>query len=241
MPPARRLIKTGMTPGVASELLARMRQALEPLVDPARATRMRAYMRDQFPFLGIQSQPRRQAIATLRLGRLDEATLFALVDALWDLPEREYRYAGVDLLIGHARDLGPGAVPRLLGWARREAWWDTVDGIAGAIGDVLRQARRDDPHVQAIMDDILHDDFMWWRRVAMIHQLGWRLETDEARLFGYARTLAPETDFFIRKGIGWALRDYARWNPAAVRGFLIEMGDGLSRLTRAEAGKHLAI
>lgn len=230
-----------MTPGGASERLARIRQVLEPLADPVRATQMRAYMRDQFPFLGIQSGPRRQAIATLRLGRLDEATLFALVDGLWGLPEREYRYAGVDLLVGHARRLGPEAVPRLLDWARRDAWWDTVDGIAGAIGDILRSARRDDPHVQAIMDDILHDDFMWWRRVAMIHQLGWRLETDEARLFGYAQSLAPETDFFIRKGIGWALRDYARWNPAAVRAFLIGMGDGLSRLSRVEAGKHLAM
>lgn len=219
--------------------IERLRDALEPLADPARAAQMRAYMRDQFPFLGIQAQARRRAVSALHLGRLDETDLFSLVEALWRLPEREYRYTGVDLLIRHARHLGPESVPRLLDWARRDAWWDTVDGLAGAIGDILRAACARDPDAQRIMDACLRDYCLWWRRIAMIHQLGWRLDTDTQRLFGYARALAPETDFFIRKGIGWALRDYARWNPGTVRAFLAEIGTGLSPLTRAEAGKHL--
>jgi 3-methyladenine DNA glycosylase AlkD len=216
-----------------------IRDALAPLTDPGRAARMRAYMRDRYPFLGIQAQARRRAVSALRLGRLDPEILFALVEALWTLPEREYRYTGVDLLIRHARHLGAEWLPNMLDLARRDAWWDTVDGLAGAIGDVLRAARRVDPQAQAVMDAILRDDCLWWRRIAMIHQLGWRLETDTTRLFGYARTLAPESDFFIRKGIGWALRDYARSDPEAVRRFLADMGAGLSGLTRAEAGKHL--
>lgn len=221
--------------------IERIRDALEPLADPARAAQMRAYMRDQFPFLGIQAQARRRAVSALRLGRVDQADLFALVEALWRLPEREYRYTGVDLLIQHARHLGPESVPRVLDWARRDAWWDTVDGLAGAVGDILRAARAQDPDTQQIMDACLRADCLWWRRIAMIHQLGWRLETDTQRLFGYARVLAPETDFFILKGIGWALRDYARWNPGAVRDFLRDMGDSLARLTRHEAAKHLAL
>ena len=74
----------------------------------------------------------------------------------------------------------------------------------------------------------------------MIHQLGWRLDTDTDRLFGYAETLAPESDFFIRKAIGWALRDYARWNPQAVREFVATMGSRLSPLSAREATRRIA-
>jgi 3-methyladenine DNA glycosylase AlkD len=75
----------------------------------------------------------------------------------------------------------------------------------------------------------------------MLHQLGWRLDTDTTRLFGYATQLADEKEFFIRKAIGWALRDYARWNPQAVTDFLVEHRARLSGLTVREAAKHLTL
>jgi 3-methyladenine DNA glycosylase AlkD len=75
----------------------------------------------------------------------------------------------------------------------------------------------------------------------MLHQLGWRLDTDTTRLFGYAAQLADEKEFFIRKAIGWALRDYARWNPQAVTKFLVEHRASLSGLTVREAAKHLTL
>jgi 3-methyladenine DNA glycosylase AlkD len=89
------------------------------------------------------------------------------------------------------------------------------------------------------MDACLRHENLWVRRVAMLHQLGWKAQTDEARLLRYALTLATETDFFIRKAIGWALRDYARTKPETVRSFLAEHAKLLSGLTRREAGKHL--
>jgi 3-methyladenine DNA glycosylase AlkD len=89
------------------------------------------------------------------------------------------------------------------------------------------------------MDRWLSHSNLWVRRVAMLHQLGWKAQTDEARLLRYALALAPETDFFIRKAIGWALRDHARTRPEAVRAFLLQHAQRLSGLTRREAGKHL--
>jgi 3-methyladenine DNA glycosylase AlkD len=89
------------------------------------------------------------------------------------------------------------------------------------------------------MDACLVHPHLWVRRVAMLHQLGWREQTDPERLLRYALTLAPEKDFFIRKAIGWALRDHARTQPDAVRDFLASHADQLSGLTRREAGKHL--
>lgn len=89
------------------------------------------------------------------------------------------------------------------------------------------------------MDDCLAHTHLWVRRVAMLHQLGWKAHTDQHRLFRYALALASEKDFFIRKAIGWALRDHARHQPDAVRAFLAQHAQHLSDLTRREAGKHL--
>jgi 3-methyladenine DNA glycosylase AlkD len=223
----------------AEHYLAQVRQALEPLADAQAARQMRAYMRDQFPFLGLSAPLRRQAVAALGRPAFGAEALLQAAEALWSLPQREYRYTAVDLLARHARQLELSCVPALLALALREPWWDTVDGLAGVVGDVLRQARRTQPHAQGLMDEALHAPSFWTRRIALLHQLGWRLETDSERLFRYAATLAPEEAFFIRKAIGWALRDYARWNPQAVRGFVAEHRSRLSALSVSEAMKHL--
>jgi 3-methyladenine DNA glycosylase AlkD len=80
---------------------------------------------------------------------------------------------------------------------------------------------------------------MWLRRVALLHQLEWKARTDEPRLFRYCLLCAHEPEFFIRKAIGWALRQYARTNPAAVRQFLTVNRAQLSGLSLREAAKHL--
>jgi 3-methyladenine DNA glycosylase AlkD len=228
--------QTAMTP---EQLAEQIRHVLAALADPARAVPMRAYMRDQFPFLGIQTPLRRAALKPLLKVNFDQKALLTAANLLYDLPEREYRYAACDLLARHVGRLDMRAIAPLLALAQRDPWWDTVDGLAGIVGDVLRAARRNDPEEQTLMDAALRHDCLWVRRIAMIHQLGWRLETDTERLFGYAETLAPESDFFIRKAIGWALRDYARWNPQAVRDFVAAMGGRLSPLSAREATRRI--
>lgn len=226
-------------PGVG-ELLARIEAALRPLADAQEAQPMRAYMLGQFDFLGIRATPRRQALRGLpSLKGWDAQALLALADALWAQPEREFQYVAVDLLGKHHRQLGLDALPQLQQLVQRKSWWDTVDGLAGVVGDILRREQGAQPAVQARMDAWLTHADLWVRRVAMLHQLGWREQTDEARLLRSALTLAHEKDFFIRKAIGWALRDHARTRPDAVRDFLAQQADRLSGLTRREAGKHL--
>jgi 3-methyladenine DNA glycosylase AlkD len=222
------------------QLAAQIQHTLSALADPVRAVAMRAYMRDQFPFLGIPTPARRAALGPLLKVDFDQKRLLTAADQLWSLPGREYRYAAIDLLARHVARLDLSAVPPLLTLAQREPWWDTVDGLAGIVGDVLRAARRNDPDAQVAMDAALRHDCLWLRRIAMIHQLCWRLDTDSARLFAYAETLAPEDDFFIRKAIGWALRDYARWQPQAVRDFVAAKGGRLSPLSAREATRRIA-
>ncbi|HQU80914.1 MAG TPA: DNA alkylation repair protein [Azonexus sp.] len=222
------------------QLAAQIQHTLAALADPARAVAMRAYLRDQFPFLGIPTPARRAALKPLLKVDFDQNRLLTVADQLWRLPEREYRYAAIDLLARHVGQLDSSAVAPLLALAQREPWWETVDGLAGVVGDVVGAARRNDPDAQITMDAALRHDCLWVRRIAMIHQLGWRLDTDTTRLFGYTEALAPEGDFFIRKAIGWALRDYARWNPQAVRDFVAAMGGRLSPLSAREATRRIA-
>jgi 3-methyladenine DNA glycosylase AlkD len=214
--------------------------ALRPLADAQHAVPMRAYMLNQFEFLGIRATPRRQALRDLpRMNPWTASELLELVDLLWEMPEREFQYAAVDVLSKHYRQLCPDNVPQLLQLVQRKSWWDTVDGLASVVGGIVRHALPGQPDVQRAMDAWLLHPNMWVRRVAMLHQLGWKSQTDEALLLHYALTLSSETEFFIRKAIGWALRDHARTRPEAVRAFLAQHAQRLSGLTRREAGKHL--
>ncbi|MBQ5949316.1 DNA alkylation repair protein [Massilia sp. ST3] len=208
---------------------------LRPLADPARAAPMRAYMKDQFAFLGLPAPLRRAAVKDLVAAHpQDPDRLLDSAEALWRLPEREFRYTAVDLLRHHHRRLAPAQLPRLQDWLLRDSWWDTVDGLAAVIGRIVLAARG----AQVTMDAwIAHPDF-WVRRAAMLHQLGWKGATDTERLGRHALLLAGEREFFIRKAIGWALRDYARTDPAFVRAFVDAHRARLSPLSLREAAKH---
>jgi 3-methyladenine DNA glycosylase AlkD len=219
---------------------AELKAALEAVADPTRAAPMQAYMRDQFVFLGVAAPQRRLAVKAL-LTDLKGVGADALLDhaqRLWQQPQREYQHVALDMLALHRRQLGVEQLPALLGLARQRAWWDSVDGMAGIVGEVLRTERQRGGDGHAHMDGALrHADF-WLRRIAMLHQLGWRADTDAGWLFGAALALAPEDEFFIRKAIGWALRDYARHAPAEVLAFATEHRQQLSPLSYREALKH---
>jgi len=220
-----------------------IKAALASHADAERALAMRAYMRHQFDFIGVPTPLRRQAVAPVfkQLPVQNAEHLLACANRLWTMPAREYQYVATDLLARNWKTLAVTDIAHLLTIAQHASWWDSIDPLAAVVGDVLKAARVQTPQAraQAAMDAALLHESMWVRRIAMIHQLGWRAHTDEDRLFGYARSLAAESDFFIRKAIGWALRDYARHAPEAVSDFLSTSRDLISALTLREASKHL--
>lgn len=223
----------------ADALVQAVSACLLPLADAGRAPQMRAYMRNKFDFLGISTPVRRAAVAALLKPKLTAPALLGCANALWQQPQREYQYVAVDLLARQWQVLSLPHLDAVLALVPQRAWWDSVDSLAGVVGDILHAASRQDPAAQQTMDLALrHPDF-WLRRIAMLHQLGWRQDTDQQRLLAYASHLGHETEFFIRKAIGWALRDYARHAPAVVRAYLAADGAGLSSLSIREASKHL--
>ncbi|HWW69497.1 MAG TPA: DNA alkylation repair protein [Duganella sp.] len=217
-----------MTPDTKSLALALRCEAI-----PTHRASMAAYMRDQFEFLGVAT-PARRAVVKTRYKGWQPNSAIELVDIareIWDYPEREYQYAAIDLLAMHSNKLDTRHLPFLMELVQSKSWWDTVDALASVIGKVLRY-RHDG------MDQAIGHENMWVRRVAILHQLGWRDKTNQTLLFSYSLQRAHEKEFFIQKAIGWALRDYARHNPRAVREFTSEERARLSPLSYREANKH---
>lgn len=223
----------------AHEYVAQVDQALHLHADAKRALEMKAYLRGQFEFLGIQTPTRRAVCKQLPKPPQDAKQLIRIANLLWQKPDREFKYVACDVLAKHVKLLHSEHLPALKKLLQKEAWWETVDGLSGTIGDIVLNDHMQGIDAQSVMDTWLIDQDFWVRRSAMIHQLGWRLNTDTDRLGQYALTLAKENEFFIRKAIGWAFRDYAKWNPQFVRQFMQKHGSGFSNLTVREATKNI--
>ena len=227
-------------PGVAAADIAReIVAALRDVADPARAAPMAAYMRRRCVFLGVATPQRRAAtrapIAAARAPHEADLAL-AVAAALWQEPWRECHYAGVDLLAACAGALRPAALPALRTLIVTHSWWDTIDGLAKhVVGAIVLRHRG----AATTMDRWAVAPNPWLRRTAILHQLGFKEATDGDRLFRHCLANARDPDFFLRKGIGWALRQYAYVEPERVAAFLDAHADALSPLSRREAAKHL--
>jgi 3-methyladenine DNA glycosylase AlkD len=223
---------------LADELLDRLVRTYEEARQPERAAQATAYMRDQFPFLGFPA-PTQRALSrsvTAGLPAPTEDDLRTVALACWALDEREYQYFACDWLRTHVRVPGPGFLATARTLITTKSWWDTVDSLATRfVGGLVRRH----PELAGEMDAWSTDPNLWLVRTAILHQLHHGERTDTERLFGYCTRQAGHSDFFVRKAIGWALRQYARTNPDAVRRYLADNADRLSPLSVREAAKHL--
>ncbi len=221
-----------------------VRAALRQMKDAERAAGMRAYMRGRFEYLGVGTPERRAAVAPLMRAFKPASAeeLREAAEGLWAMREREYQYVAADLLIRYQSALSTDDLPWLIELAQQKSWWDTVDCLVKVVGKIVRRAEHEGngaKGVRAMERAVKHEDF-WVRRIAMLHQLGWRGEVDTERLFRFAELLAAEKELFIRKAIGWALRDYAWHDWRAVEKFLKTTEGKFSGLTVREASKNFA-
>ncbi|GGV45407.1 DNA alkylation repair protein [Streptomyces spectabilis] len=223
---------------LADTVLDRLTASYAEAANPVRAAEMRAYMKDVAPFLGLASGVRRELARAVLAGtpRPDEADCTALALRCWRLPEREYHYFAVDYLRRHVKRCSSGFLPVARHLVTTVPWWDTVDLLAAHVVGGLVAA---DPELTADMDAWSTDDDLWVIRTALLHQLRYKERTDADRLFAYCARQAGHPDFFIRKAIGWCLREYAKTDPDAVRTFVDRHRDALSPLSVREALKNI--
>ncbi|MEV6580126.1 DNA alkylation repair protein [Streptomyces sp. NPDC051582] len=223
---------------LADTLVERLTAAYGAAADPERAAAMAAYMKDVAPFLGLRTPLRRELSKAVTEGTATprEADVAALVLRCWALPEREYQYFAVDYLRRHVGVCSPGFLPVLRRLIVTVPWWDTVDLLAAHAAGPLVTAY---PELSAVMDEWIGDEDLWLARTALLHQLRYKSATDTERLFAYCRRQSGHPDFFVRKAIGWALREYAKTDPEAVRAFVAAQRGPLSPLSVREALKNL--
>ncbi|MEU1368405.1 DNA alkylation repair protein [Streptomyces sp. NPDC005803] len=223
---------------LADTVLERLTLLYPPAADPVRARSAAAYMKHVAPFLGIPT-PRRRALSRSVLegaARPGEADCAAIALRCWALPEREYHYFAADYLRRHVARCSSGFVPVLRHLVTTVPWWDTVDTLAAHVAGPLVAA---DPELRHTMDEWIEDDDLWIVRTALLHQLRFKEATDARRLFAYCLRRADHPDFFIRKAIGWCLREYAKTDPQAVRDFVDDARGRLAPLSVREATRHL--
>ena len=221
------------------ELVVFVSRALKAVADPERAIAMAAYMKTNMPFYGVSSPARRPIARELKLMyRAGSATEYRTkVSALWALPHREEKYLAIDYALSFKKLITFEQVDLYRQMVVEGAWWDFVDVIASDL--VGRVVLVDRDRMRPTLEQWIDHDDMWLRRTALLAHLRHKTATDEAMLFDFCQRRAHEKEFFIRKAIGWALREYARVNPEAVRGFLRAHEAQLSGLSRREAAKHL--
>jgi len=220
----------------ANTIEARLRR----LGDPARAEGAKRYLKSDLEFIGVTTAQLRAVVGEVasRATLSDRRALLRLVEALWRRPVFEVRAAAVELLCGRvallqAGDLG--FVERLL---RESGTWALVDSLAAhAAGDIVRRF----PDSAATLDRWAADADFWLRRSALLTLLVplRRGEGDFERFGRYADAMLDEKEFFIRKAIGWVLREVSKKRPALVVTWLSSRVPRASGVTLREALRYI--
>ncbi|WP_061781756.1 DNA alkylation repair protein [Microbacterium hominis] len=217
------------------ELADAIRADLRLSADPSRAAGQQAYMKSAMPFLGVRVPAARRLAHARARGIRDGVVLQETALTLLDGAQfREERYAALALLALRPVKGDLAIVPMIAHMVRTGQWWDITDELAHRVADLL------DAHpaeATLLVRGWSVDDDLWMRRLAIIAQLGRRDRLDLDLLTDVIEQNADDPEFFIRKAIGWALRDAARTRPDEVRAFVAT--HRLSPLSAREALKNL--
>jgi len=224
-------------------LTTQVREALDAVAEPARARAMQAYMKSAMPYFGISTVPRRAALKSVFAGIdwPDSAAWQADVLALWrGATHREERYAAIELAAVKSgrRFQRIDALPMYEEMIVTGAWWDYVDSIAShRVGPIVASHPRE---MKPLMRQWSRCDDLWKRRTSILCQLSSKKATDLTLLYDCIEPSLGEKEFFLRKAIGWALRQYAWSDAEEIIRYVKEKGDRLSPLSKKEALKNIA-
>jgi 3-methyladenine DNA glycosylase AlkD len=154
----------------------------------------------------------------------------------WKRPEREYQYVACGYLRRHVVRCSPAFIETAERLILTKSWWDTIDELSqNVVGPLVA----DHGELRTTMDRWIDADDVWLARSAILHQNRFKTRTDSNLLFSYCLHRAADREFFIRKAIGWALREYSKTDADAVIEFVRANGAALSGLTKTEALKWL--
>ncbi|VTY31851.1 DNA alkylation repair enzyme [Streptococcus anginosus] len=210
-------------------------QGLKEVANPEDAIHMKAYMKDQFEFLGVKTPIRRKLSKVFFKKNSSLAIDWKFIHQAWDNPYREMQYVVLDYLQLKQKALTPSDLPKIKKLAQTKPWWDTIDFLCRSVGFICLHY----PETKKFVLEWSRDEDFWLRRLAIEHQLLQKEETDVQLLEQILVNNLDQFEFFINKAIGWALRDYSKTNPDWVLEFIEKYKDRLSKLSIKEGSKYL--
>ncbi len=205
--------------------------------NPDRGREMSAYMKNRFPFVGVQAPLRRELGKDFikHLNHPELSKVEALVYQLWDLPEREYQYIALQLLEQVKNKLTPSHLEFLTDLVVKKSWWDSIDWLAPKIiGTLLTNYPE---LIEEYIPIWIESENIWINRTAVLFQLKYKTETDFELLTNIIDHLKHKNEFFVKKAIGWALREYSKTDANAVSSYIKQAN--LQPLSEKEGLKYI--
>lgn len=221
--------------GAANMEAQMLLKELQNLANADDARAMKAYMRSRFEFLGVKTPARRKAAKAFFKKHGGADIDWRFVRQAWKHPFREMQYAALDYLETRKNLLCPGDLPQLKKLAQTKSWWDTIDFLDRLAGGIIAAF----PETRPVILQWSRDEDIWLRRLAIDHQLLRKDQTDQHLLEQILVNNLNQTEFFINKAIGWALRDYSKTNPEWVKNFIRQHHGKMAPLSIREASKYL--
>jgi len=203
--------------------------------DARLATGMNRYMKGRFDYFGVKAPDRKSILKLFKkpiLNLIQQGFLEEIMIRLWEFEEREMQYCALELLDASKKQYTTSTMDLIERLILSKSWWDTVDMLAGKSAGYL-YLKFPELRSQRIPHWITHTDF-WLNRSAIIYQLNYKDKTDFEELKKSILPHIESKEFFLRKAIGWALRQYSRTNPQAVIRF-VDQHPELSGLSKREA------
>lgn len=220
-------------------LISIIKSELKKQEDPARAKNMKAYMKNLFEFYGVSSPIRKKIVAQIWKTHKPEiqSGIMDLVNELWKGSQRELQYTAMDLMAKCEKLLSVNDLPEIENLITHKSWWDTVDFLAAnPLGSVLKDNSRLQHQKSG---EYIDSGNMWLQRTSLLFQLKYKNDVDEKLLYKNISSLLGSKEFFINKAIGWALRQYSKYNPRSVRQFIEENRSKMAGLSIREGGKYV--
>ena len=221
--------------GAANMEAQMLLKELQNLANADDARAMKAYMRGRFEFLGVKTPARRKAAKAFFKKHGGADIDWRFVRQAWEHPFREMQYAALDYLETRKNLLRPGDLPQLKKLAQSKSWWDTIDFLDRLAGGIIAGF----PETRPVILQWSRDEDIWLRRLAIDHQLLRKDQTDQHLLEQILVNNLNQTEFFINKAIGWALRDYSKTNPEWVKNFIRQHHGKMAPLSIRGASKYL--
>ena len=219
--------------------LKHIKEALRMEGNPVRIPQMEAYMRNQFPFYGVMSTPRKEILKALKKEHLDVLNSNekrTLIQLLWEDEYRESQLVALEWMMKwNPKEFNESDIEFFEWLITTKSWWDTVDGIAPNV--VGKYARVFPEQMKETLTQWESHDSFWIRRACLIFQLRYRQETDLDLLQYFINKFKPDREVFIQKAIGWSLREVSKWNPTWVARVVEE--EQLTGLAKREACKYI--